>query len=456
MDTKQSGASWTYGKWVVVLVLALALGANLGVMLELAQSARVVGEADQSPPVALTPALAPQTGVVMAADAVPTTSVQTSAGGGAPADAPSPATGGVDVQVVVQASVESGQQGRVRAVATGPQSAQVAANVNGAGNAAARISADQGVEVQAHSDGTGAVEAEAAGPGSSRARAFVDGAGAQALQPSGQPGTLPSTLPSTLPGTLPAISPSPLLNSGGAVGSSVTRVAVSGSLVNVREGPGQGYPIITQVSSGQQLQVLGRSTDGNWWQVCCVNNAVGWLASQYATPVDPVGGLPLAIPQAPVMPAPVINLVPTLTPTPPPPTLAPAPAVPTPTLEFAVIRQEQFAEQTMARLYAFVEDITLYSGAGGYRMRVRKDGVDLPNSEVSFAGIPLLTWPWTHDDRQRPYNLKLEFRDIVSAGNWQITPLDSLGREVGPTVAFQLAPNDPKQEMYVRFQRRAN
>jgi hypothetical protein len=444
METKQSGASWTYGKWVVVLVLALALGANLGVMLELAQSARVVGEASQSPPVALMPALESQPGAVMAADAVPTTAVQTSTGGGAPADAPSPATGGVDVQVVVQASVESGQQGRVRAVATGPQSAQVAANVSGAGNAAARISADQGVEVQAHSDGTGAVEAEAAGPGSSRARAFVDGAGAQALQPSGQPGTLPSTLP--------AISPSPLLNSGGAVGSSVTQVAVSGSLVNVREGPGQGYPIITQVSSGQQLQALGRSTDGNWWQVCCVNGAVGWLASQYATPIDPVGGLPLLTPQAPVMPAPIINLVPTLTPTPPPPT----PAVPTPTLEFAVIRQEQFAEQTTPRLYAFVEDTTLYSGAGGYRMRVRKDGVDLPNSEVSFAGIPLLTWPWTHDDRQRPYNLKLEFRDIVSAGNWQITPLDSLGREVGPTVAFQLTPNDPKQEMYVRYQRRAN
>lgn len=446
MDAKQSGASWTYGKWVVVLVLALALGANLGVMLELAQSTRIIGEPDQNLSLELAPTQEPQPGVVMAADAVPTPAVPTAAGGDPPAEAPSPATGGVDVQVVVQASVESGQQGKVRAVATGPQSAQVTANVNGAGNATARISADQGVEVQAHSNGTGAVEAQAAGPGASRARAFVDGAGAQALQPSGQPGTQPSVLP--------AISPAPLPNSGGAVSSSVSQVAVSGSLVNVREGPGQGYPIITQVSSGQQLQVLGRSTDGNWWQVCCVNGAVGWIASQYAMPIDPVGGLPLAVPQAPVMPAPVINLVPTLTPTPPPPPSAPA--APTPTPEFTVIRQEQFAEQEMARLYAFVEDTTLYSGAGGYRMRVQKDGVELPNREVSFAGIPLLTWPWTHDDRQRPYNLKLEFRDIVAAGTWQITPLDSLGREVGPTVVFQLAPDDPKQEMYVRYQRRSN
>ena len=446
MDAKQPGASWTYGKWVVVLVLALALGANLGVMLELAQSARIVGEPDQSLSVQLTPTHEPLPGVVMAADAAPPTAVQAAAASDPPADAPSPATGGVDVQVVVQASVESSQQGRVRAVATGPQSAQVAANVNGAGNAAARISADQGVEVQAHSNGTGAVEAQATGPGASKARAFVDGTGAQALQPGGQPGAQPSVLP--------AISPSPLLNSGGAVGSSVSQVAVSGSLVNVREGPGQGYPIITQVSSGQQLQVLGRSSDGNWWQVCCVNGAVGWLASQYAMPIDPVGGLPLAAPQAPVIPAPVINLVPTLTPTPAPPT--PEPAAPTPTPEFTVLRQEQFAEQTIARLYAFVEDTTLYSGAGGYRVRVRKDGVELPNNQVSFAGIPLLTWPWTHDDRQRPYNLKLEFPDIVSAGTWQITPLDSLGREVGPTVMFQLAPNDPKQEMYVRYQRRSN
>ena len=44
-------------------------------------------------------------------------------------------------------------------------------------------------------------------------------------------------------------------------------VAVMGTVVNLREGPGTDYPTDGQVRVGNQLQVTGRSADGSWLQV---------------------------------------------------------------------------------------------------------------------------------------------------------------------------------------------
>jgi uncharacterized protein YgiM (DUF1202 family) len=423
-----------YGRWLLALFLALLFGMNLGVLIEFLQPDGESASAGNAP--------ATSVAVVPPQQSLPPDAIL--AAGAAPAIVSSSpaADASLDVQIMVQANVESSQQGRVKAIATGPQTVQAAASVNGAGNAAARIGVDQSVEVQAHGQDGGAVEANAIGPGTARARAFVDGTGVQTGQSNDQSSTLPA-------GSL--LNPA---NIGGTVqANSVSRVVIAGPFVNVREGPGLAYSILTQVTSGQQFQVLGLSSDGGWWQICCINNAVGWVTGQYALPVDAVGQS--LVGAAPTASAPV-NLPPTATPIPPTAILLPPTPTSTPTLEFSVVRSEQFLETVHPRLYVFMEDVTLYNGAGSYRVRVRKDGVELPNNIVSFAGIPLLTWPWTHDDRQRPYNLKIEFEQTPPAGVWEVTPLDSVGREVGPPVVFTLQPDDRYQEMYVRFQRRVN
>lgn len=92
--------------------------------------------------------------------------------------------------------------------------------------------------------------------------------------------------------------------------------------LNLRSGPGQGYPVIGQVRSGDRLQVTGRNADGSWLRVClaaedgtCRSGADqgGWLFSRL---VDVQGDLAMIAVVTP-LPAPV-NILPRPTNTPVP------------------------------------------------------------------------------------------------------------------------------------------
>ena len=50
-------------------------------------------------------------------------------------------------------------------------------------------------------------------------------------------------------------------------------VITEGARANVRSGPGLGFPIIAKGEPGTVYDVLGRSEDGEWYQICCVNPA---------------------------------------------------------------------------------------------------------------------------------------------------------------------------------------
>lgn len=55
-------------------------------------------------------------------------------------------------------------------------------------------------------------------------------------------------------------------------------VSTEGSRANVRSGPGLNAAIIAKADPGQAFQVLGKSEDEGWWQICCVegpNDAEG-------------------------------------------------------------------------------------------------------------------------------------------------------------------------------------
>lgn len=86
--------------------------------------------------------------------------------------------------------------------------------------------------------------------------------------------------------------------------------------LNVRSGPGTGYPVLGLLKAGQTAEITGRSADGRWWQIkfSGVAGERGWLSAQYVTAQN-TGNVPLV--QAPPLPtaAPA-----TATPVPPTPT----------------------------------------------------------------------------------------------------------------------------------------
>lgn len=80
---------------------------------------------------------------------------------------------------------------------------------------------------------------------------------------------------------------------------------VTGSVVNVRNGPGTGNAVTGQVSQGDNLSVLGQS-DG-WYQVNTLDGRTGWIAGwlvsiQSAPPVQPVTPVDVVTPSKPVTP----------------------------------------------------------------------------------------------------------------------------------------------------------
>ncbi|MFQ5435635.1 MAG: SH3 domain-containing protein [Anaerolineae bacterium] len=58
----------------------------------------------------------------------------------------------------------------------------------------------------------------------------------------------------------------------------IAQVAVS--RVNVRYGPDTAYGLVTNLAeAGAQFEVIGRNEAGDWWQLCCVDDQVVWIAS---------------------------------------------------------------------------------------------------------------------------------------------------------------------------------
>lgn len=86
-------------------------------------------------------------------------------------------------------------------------------------------------------------------------------------------------------------------------------LAVSAPAINVRGGPDTTFEIVGAANQGETFDLLARSADGGWWQVCCFNGQEGWIygdlatvtgaervavAAEIATPVQPTAA-PVAV-----------------------------------------------------------------------------------------------------------------------------------------------------------------
>ena len=130
-------------------------------------------------------------------------------------------------------------------------------------------------------------------------------------------------------------------------------------VLNVRQGPGTSYPIVTTLLFGSKVVVLGQTETAEWLQVRLSDGTVGWVSRTYT---DFAG-------TAPVVPTPA--LPPTTTPLPQPsPTVTPLPSV-------GIWRGEYYNNRSLRGTAALVRhdsDINYNWGLGAPATGLPSDG----------------------------------------------------------------------------------
>lgn len=62
------------------------------------------------------------------------------------------------------------------------------------------------------------------------------------------------------------------------------------SRVNLRSGPGAGFPVVTVMANGQLVTVIGSNADSSWLQLRLISNLTGWVNARYVQLYDQGGG----------------------------------------------------------------------------------------------------------------------------------------------------------------------
>ena len=80
-----------------------------------------------------------------------------------------------------------------------------------------------------------------------------------------------------------------------------TTVTVNGVTLNIRSGPGTGYPVVGKAVAGQQLTAIGQDPAGAWLEVQLPppGEGTGWVSASYVTTGQPGEQLPVNTAPAP-------------------------------------------------------------------------------------------------------------------------------------------------------------
>jgi uncharacterized protein YraI len=113
--------------------------------------------------------------------------------------------------------------------------------------------------------------------------------------------------------------------------------------LNVRSGPGTGFPLLSALQASESVPIVGKNPAGDWWQVQLANGQVGWVFTQLVTVAGETAGVAVAanIPAEPATstPAPIAQ-EPTATPAPP----ATAPSDPNAQPYFALVSRRLWSK----------------------------------------------------------------------------------------------------------------
>lgn len=97
---------------------------------------------------------------------------------------------------------------------------------------------------------------------------------------------------------------------------------VAVDLLNLRDGPGTNYDVLTMMEEGTRLKVVGRTEANDWLKVVTADGREGWVFAEMVTVSGDLGAI--AVAQAPPTPTPLPS------PTPEAPMAIPEPPTPTP------------------------------------------------------------------------------------------------------------------------------
>ncbi len=216
----------------------------------------------------------------------------------------------------------------------------------------------------------------------------------------------------------------------GARAAPTPYIVVEAKALSGRRGPGETYGKVGEAAAGDELWIMARTTDGAWWQVCCLANQPVWLPAAEVAVRGAVEAVPAVTP------------VPTAPPTPkpppaprPPPTNTPLP-LPTPPPPFDIAKGPEFPAQRddgritiWARVYEGQEPYT--KALPGYVLKVLRDGVEVSLPDQSYE-------PFDSTGPQQGnyiYNLKFEMYD-ASEADWAIYLATPDGTRVSPVTQF--------------------
>ena len=101
-----------------------------------------------------------------------------------------------------------------------------------------------------------------------------------------------------VPKTPPAVTSGAPTPAGAA--TSLPATVASGTRLNVRSGPGTGYPVISTVAPGAALTAAARNAAGDWIRVqqAALPGGSGWVSARYLTLEGSAQDLPVAEPAA--------------------------------------------------------------------------------------------------------------------------------------------------------------
>jgi hypothetical protein len=197
----------------------------------------------------------------------------------------------------------------------------------------------------------------------------------------------PTDTPTSTPTETPAATDTPTdLPTATNSPTPATPVVEAVRSMTLRGGPGQLFPVVATLEPSAQLDIIGISEDGQWYQVLLEDGTPAWVSSSTAmvTTFGDLRSVPLALPPTNTPTETATNTAtqpPTDTPTNTPTATATSPAPPTPSTEAVAIELGDTMTGSISRT-AFEARYT-FEGQEG-------DAVDIRLSNVSGDLDPLL------------------------------------------------------------------
>jgi len=242
-------------------------------------------------------------------------------------------------------------------------------------------------------------------------------------------------------------------------------IVLDSGLASLRQGPGVEFPLVAQLGPDIPITIIGRNTEGTWYQLCCVNGASVWVAANSVRTVNDTSNVPLIAGATPPTPTwtPTATWTPTITPT---PTSTPFP------FEVAIGPQFFPTNNDFLTIWVklFIGTPPTEEAAEGYFIKVLFEGFERPPTNGRQASRPDFDFSASPGAGNRvSYNLKYEYTppdpktldpnatqtriDLIGTGTWTVFVTDGTDKQLSPAVTFTTLPANPNREVYVGWVR---